>query len=40
MAPGSAGWVTLTLHPGRYELLCNFPGHYAAGMHAAFDVTK
>ncbi|MBE1588282.1 hypothetical protein ACFPOI_52795 [Nonomuraea angiospora] len=27
IAPGSVGWVTLTEHSGRYELLCNFPGH-------------
>ena len=31
--PGSSGWVTLTLAPGHYELVCNLPGHYAAGMH-------
>lgn len=37
--PGRTGWVTLTLRPGRYELLCNQPGHYAAGMHAELDVT-
>ncbi|MBX9471217.1 hypothetical protein [Microcella sp.] len=36
--PDSSSWVTLTLPPGRYELLCNFPGHYAAGMHAEFTV--
>lgn len=39
MAPGSTGWTTLTLRPGRYELVCNFSGHYAAGMHAELDVT-
>ena len=37
--PGQAGWVTLTLQPGRYELICNLPGHYAAGMFAELDVT-
>ena len=37
--PGQAGWVSLTLRPGRYELLCNQPGHYAAGMFAELDVT-
>lgn len=37
--PGSAGWVTLTLAPGRYELVCNVRGHYAAGMYAELDVT-
>ena len=36
--PGQAGWVTLTLRPGRYELLCNQPGHYAAGMFGELDV--
>jgi len=29
---GTAGWVTLTLAPGSYELVCNLPHHYAAGM--------
>jgi uncharacterized cupredoxin-like copper-binding protein len=32
------GWVTLALERGRYELVCNMPGHYAAGMHAELDV--
>jgi uncharacterized cupredoxin-like copper-binding protein len=36
---GAAGWVTLTLTPGRYELVCNLPGHYAAGMYTELDVT-
>lgn len=36
---GSAGWVTLTLTPGRYELVCNLPGHYAGGMHTKLSVT-
>ena len=39
IAPGAAGWVTLHLDPGRYELICNLPGHYAAGMYAELDVT-
>ena len=39
ISPGSAGWTTLTLRPGRYELVCNFPGHYTMGMHAELDVT-
>ena len=38
IAPGQLGWVTLPLSPGRYELLCNLPGHYAAGMYAELDV--
>jgi hypothetical protein len=24
---------------GRYVMVCNLPGHYQAGMHAAFTVT-
>lgn len=36
---GSSGWVTLTLAPGRYELLCNLPGHYAAGMYTQLTVS-
>ena len=36
---GDVGWVTLHLAAGRYELICNLPGHYAAGMHAELDVT-
>jgi uncharacterized cupredoxin-like copper-binding protein len=38
---GSVGWVTITLHPGRYELICNLPNHYIDGMrqelHAVAD---
>lgn len=36
--PGASGWVTVTLPRGRYELVCNLPGHYAAGMYAELDV--
>ena len=39
LAPGSTGWVTLSLHPGRYELVCDEPGHYAAGMYAELTVS-
>ena len=35
---GAMGWVTLTLRPGRYELMCNLPGHYTAGMYTELDV--
>ncbi|MFE3168184.1 hypothetical protein [Streptomyces sp. NPDC059224] len=38
--PGAAGWTTVTLRPGRYELLCNVRGHYAAGMYTELDVTR
>lgn len=36
---GTAGWVTLHLPAGRYELICNLPGHYSAGMYAELEVT-
>jgi uncharacterized cupredoxin-like copper-binding protein len=38
IAPGAAGWVTLPLATGRYELICNLPGHYARGMFTELDV--
>ncbi|MET4095073.1 sulfocyanin-like copper-binding protein [Arthrobacter sp. UYCu712] len=37
--PGASGWATVTLPPGRHELVCNLPGHYAAGMYAQLTVT-
>lgn len=40
IAPGAAAWTTVTLRPGRYELLCNVPGHYPAGMYTELDVTR
>lgn len=36
---GSRGWNTLTLTPGRYELICNLPNHYSAGMYQEIVVT-
>ena len=36
---GSHGWTTLTLAPGRYELVCNLPNHYAAGMYQEIVVS-
>lgn len=38
--PGASGWVSVTLAPGRYELVCNLPGHYAAGMYSQLTVTE
>ena len=35
VAPASTGWTTVTLKPGRYELVCDQPWHCSAGM---FDV--
>lgn len=39
IAPATIGWTTLTVNPGRYELLCNIAGHYSSGMYAELDVT-
>ena len=35
---GKAGKVTLTLKPGKYQLLCNLPSHYTAGQYVGFTV--
>jgi uncharacterized cupredoxin-like copper-binding protein len=35
---GSSAGKTLNLTPGHYVLICNLPGHYAAGMHADLTV--
>jgi uncharacterized cupredoxin-like copper-binding protein len=40
MAPGKGGRMTMRLKPGTYMLFCNAPGHYAAGQHTIFNVTK
>lgn len=37
IAPGAVSWVTLRLALGRYELICNLPGHYAMGMFTELD---
>jgi uncharacterized cupredoxin-like copper-binding protein len=37
---GTASWATLTLAPGRYELVCNLPNHYADGMYQEILVTS
>lgn len=39
IAPGASGWVTVTLAPGHYELVCNLPRHYSAGMYTQLNVT-
>ena len=36
--PGTISWTTLQLPVGDYELICNLPGHYAAGMYATLHV--
>ena len=35
---GTVGWTTVTLAPGRYELVCNLRNHYAKGMYQALTV--
>lgn len=37
--PGSSSWASATLPPGRYEVICDLPGHYAAGMYTQLTVT-
>jgi len=39
IVPGASGWVTVTLAPGQYELVCNLAGHYSAGMNTQLTVT-
>ena len=38
IVPGASGWMTITLAPGRYELVCNLAGHYRSGMFADLTV--
>ncbi len=35
---GTTESLTLTLEAGKYQLVCNIPAHYTAGMHTAFVV--
>ena len=37
--PGKTRTITLNLNPGNYVLICNLPGHYRSGQHAAFRVS-
>ncbi|MEO8899294.1 MAG: sulfocyanin-like copper-binding protein [Candidatus Dormibacter sp.] len=39
VTPGKAGWVSMHLAAGRYELVCNEPGHYQSGMFTQLTVT-
>ena len=36
---GASGWMSITLAPGHYELVCNLAGHYTAGMFTQLTVT-
>lgn len=40
IAPGATGWLTLTVAAGRYEIVCNEPDHYGAGMFQELDVVS
>ncbi len=40
MPPNSEKTITLDLKPGAYLLICNVPGHYAAGMWTPLTVTQ
>jgi uncharacterized cupredoxin-like copper-binding protein len=39
LQPNKSDSVEVTLQPGSYLLICNVPGHYAAGMAVPFTVT-
>jgi uncharacterized cupredoxin-like copper-binding protein len=39
ISPGTRSWVTVNLAPGRYELLCDEPWHYANGMFTELTVS-
>jgi uncharacterized cupredoxin-like copper-binding protein len=39
LPPNASGSVEVTLEPGTYLLICNVPGHYAAGMAVPITVT-
>jgi uncharacterized cupredoxin-like copper-binding protein len=40
LQPSASQTLDLTLAPGSYLLICNVPGHYAAGMVAVLAVTS
>lgn len=40
MEPNAEKTITLDLKPGNYLLICNVPGHYAAGMWTPLTVTE
>lgn len=39
IAAGTVSWSTVTLKPGRYELICNLANHYTDGMYEQLRVT-
>jgi plastocyanin len=40
LAVGSTSELSVTLSSGKYQLVCNLPGHYQAGMHTSLTVTE
>ena len=40
MQPNAEKTITIDLNPGAYLLICNVPGHYAAGMWTPLTVTQ
>ena len=38
LKPGAAKTFAIALKAGHYALICNLPGHYAAGQHTDFSV--
>jgi uncharacterized cupredoxin-like copper-binding protein len=38
LGPGDSATLKLNLKAGHYALICNLPGHYAAGMYKDFTV--
>ena len=38
LGPGDSASLKLDLKAGHYALICNLPGHYAAGMYKDFTV--
>jgi len=38
IARRASSWESVTLPAGRYAVVCNLPGHYAAGMYAQLTV--
>lgn len=38
VAPGDTGSFSADLEPGSYVMICNLPGHYAAGMYGSLTV--
>lgn len=40
VAPGASKSGTFKLKAGKYAIVCNLPGHYAAGMYGSFTVVQ